>query len=184
MERTINPGTTYEFAARGQKLVVDIASLSDDILAQAALHGLKQTISDAASNAAGSAYDGQRGESDPVWKDMDAKAKRAWATSNATLVEQEASALMDKRIAALQEGDWTTRASAAPGMTKFEEYAAELVAGKMTFEKGTRKPERLKAGLAKYEALPQEAKDKVGKLVKARIEREREEAAMDIDLDF
>ena len=184
MERTINPGTSYEFSARGQKLVVDLASLSDEILAQACLHGLKQTISDAASNAAGSAYDGQRAESAPHWKDMDKKAKGAWATSNATLVEQEASALMDKRIAALAEGDWTTRASAAPGMSKFEEYAAELVAGKMSFEKGMRKPEKLKLALAKYEGLDKETRAKVGKLVQARIEREREEAAMDIDLDF
>ena len=182
--REILGGNEYSFSARGQKIRVDIPSLSDAILAQAALHGLKQTISDAASNAAGSAYDGQKSESDPAWKDTDAKAKRTWATSNATLVEQEASALMDKRLAALMEGDWTTRASAAPGMSKFEEYAAELVAGKMPFEKGTKKAERLKAGLAKYEELPQESKDKVGKLVKARIEREREEAAMDIDLDF
>ena len=184
MERTLKLAPTFEFAARGQKLVVDLAALSDEVLAQATLHGLKQTISDAASNAAGSAYDGQRGEADPHWKDMLAKDKRTWATSNATLVEQEASALMDKRLAALVEGDWTTRASAAPGMSKFEEYAAELVAGKMEFAKGTKKAERLRAGLEKYEALPQEAKDKVGKLVKARIEREREEDSLDIDLDF
>ena len=184
MERTINPGTSFEFAARGQKMVVDLAALSDEVLAQAALHGLKQTISDAASNAAGSAYDGQKTEGDTPWKDLDAKAKRSWAANNAGLVEQEAAALMDKRLAALAEGEWTTRASAAPGMSKFEEYAAELVAGKMTFEKGTKKTDRLKAGLEKYEALPQEAKDKVGKLVKARIEREREEDSLDIDLDF
>ena len=184
MERTISPGVTFEFSARGQKLVVDIASLSDAVLTQAALHGLKQTIADAASNAAGSAYDGQREESDPFWKDMDKKAKGAWATSNATLVEQESSMLMEKRIAALAEGDWTTRAAAAPGMTTFEQYCAELVAEKMTFAKGTRKPEKLKLALEKYDAQPQAAKDKIGKLVKSRIEREREEDAIELDLSL
>ena len=184
MERTINLGATFEFAARGQTLVLDIATLSDAVLAHATLHGLKQTIADAASNAAGSAYEGQKAESDPHWKDLIAKDKRAWATSHATLVEAEASALMDKRIAALVEGEWTTRASAAPGMSKYEEYAAELVASKMDFPKGTKKAERLAVGLARYEELAEEQKAKVGKLVKARIEREREESALEIDLDI
>ena len=184
MERNIEIGTSFEFGARGQRMTVDLAALDDAIIAQAALHGLKQTIADAASNAAGSAYDGARKESQPHWKDLDAKARKSWATDNATLVEQEASALMEKRIAALAEGDWTTRQAAAAGMSKFEEYCAELVAGKMDFEKGMRKPEKLKLALAKYEELDKATQAKIGKLVQARIEREREEEALAFSLDF
>jgi hypothetical protein len=184
MDRTIKLVEVFEFNARGMLQQVDIASLSDEVLAHATLHGLKQTIADAASNAAGSAYDGARAESAPHWKDMPAAAKRSWATSNAGLVEQEAEALMHKRIAALVEGDWTTRASAAPGMSKFEEYAAEFVAAKMEFPKGTRKPEKLQLALEKFRAQPQKTQDAIGKLVKERIEREREADALAIDLDL
>lgn len=184
MERKIEIGTSFEFSARGKTLVVDIAALSDSVLAQAVLHGLKQTISDAASNAAGSAYDGAKAESAPAWKDLPNADKRAWTSSNVGLVEQEALALMEKRIAALVEGDWTTRAAAAPGMTKFEQYAAELLAGKMTFAAGTKKPERLRAALEHYKTLADAQRGAVNKLVQARIDREREEAALDIDLGF
>lgn len=182
--RTIDLPVSYEFAARGMQQSVDIASLSVTVLVQAALHGLKQTISDAASNAAGSAYDGARTEAQPLWKDLDAKARKGWATDNATLVEQEASALMDKRIAALAEGDWTTRTPAAAGMTLFEQYCAEMVAAQLTFPTGTKKPEKLRAGLEKYEAQPRATRDAIGELVKARIERERAESAIKIDLSL
>lgn len=184
MEMTINLQPEFEVQARGLAVTVDMAQLSENVIAQAVLHGLKQTVADAASNAAGSAYDGARKESEPHWKDMDARQKKSWAVDHAQMVADEAFALMQKRVDALQEGDWTTRANAAPGMSKFESYVAEIVAGHMTFAKGTRKPEKLQAALEKYHAQPEATRRKIADMAHDQIKADEEKDAIELDLSL
>lgn len=184
MDIMIKLPDTFEIAARGETLELNVTALSADILAQAVLHGLKQTVADAASAAASGAYETQRGAGEADWKALGAEEKKAWSSANVSRIVEHSRVLMLKRMDALKEGDWQTRASAAPGLSQFDEYIGELVAGKLSFAKGTRKPEKVEAGLAKYATLDADTQAKVKQLVKARIERERAERALDIDLGF
>jgi hypothetical protein len=181
--RNINIPACFDVSSRGQAFTVDTSKLSDEILAQAIVHGLTQTIGDAASAAAASAYEGKEPNGTP-WKDLSPQRKKDWSLTHALLIAEESAALMEKRIAALYEGDWQTRKAAAAGLSKFDSYRGELVADKMEFPKGTAKAERVRAGLAKFENLASDTQAKVDKLVQARIDREREEASLAIDLSF
>lgn len=181
--RNINIPTTFDVTSRGETFTINTSKLSDEILAQAVVHGLTQTIGDAASAAAASAYDGANPDGTP-WKDLSPQQKKDWAGKNAGLVVQESAALMEKRIAALYEGDWQTRKAATPGLSVFDEYRGELVASKMAFDKGVRKPEKIKAGLEKYATLAPEMQKTVDKLVQERIEQERREKELKLALAF
>jgi len=182
MEITITLPESFVVQARGEELPVPIAGLSPEVIAQAVLHGIKQTVSDAASAAASGAYEIARKDDEPDWAKLSAAARKTWATSNGMRIAEYGAALMQKRVDALQSGEWTSRASAAPGMSRLDETIADLLATKMTFEKGTTKKDKLRAAFEAFEGLGAKVQAKVKAMAEARIEREKAEAALDIDL--
>lgn len=171
------------FKRAGQEMEVQIIDYAADILAQAVQHGLVQTIGDAASAAASSAYEEKRDqESDPDWAKLTKEAKKRFVLDNAQLIADHGRALMEKRVAQLAEGEWTMRAAAAPGMSKFDQYCAEILRDNMTFAKGTKTADRLTQAFAKFQEQPDATQEKIKEIVKARIERERESTGLQLKL--
>ena len=126
IQRTLTLVQEYNIVARGFNLPLASETLSDEVLAQAIAHGLQQTIADAASAAASGHYETNRLEGAPDWKALSADERKRHATNNAMAVAEYGKLLMEKRIAALQAGEWTTRAPGAPGMSALEAMAVTV----------------------------------------------------------
>lgn len=87
MEVTIKLPETFEVMSRGETVTVKLDKLNAEIMAQAALHGLKQKIADAAAGAV------------------------AFAADNDMTKEEASVVLMDKATSNLYENGWTATRS-------------------------------------------------------------------------
>lgn len=106
MERKIEIPTTFDVESRGMALVIDLAKLSDAVLAQAVLHGLKQKIADAASGALKATVEGMSKHDVPAFLASESGKRQ---------IAENGFAMMQKAYDALCDGDWKAeRASAAP----------------------------------------------------------------------
>ena len=92
--------------SRGVAVLVDLNKIPHDVLRQVLAHGVKQKVSDAASNAAMTCYVAKKGKDAP-------KPSRdqltAFVESNRAEIEQETLASMEKARNALYEGRWQVR---------------------------------------------------------------------------
>ncbi len=107
---TIALPDTFTVASRKRNVVVETASLSQEIIAQAVIHGLTQSIADAAASALADAYESanpEHGLADDALK----AARKAWGTANPDAVADAAEGNMRKRLDALLAGEWQTRGS-------------------------------------------------------------------------
>jgi len=184
MEMTLNLPDTFAFTRAGHETTLTLADFPAHILALALCEGLKSTIGDAASAAAGTHYETNKAKDATPWKDLLSTLKKEYSMKNALAIAEVGQALMEKRAQALRDGDWTTRQAAAEGMSKFDQYRAEYCADRMKFETGTKKPEKLKAGLEAYGKQSPEMRAKIDKLVQARIENEQAAQGLELDLSF
>jgi hypothetical protein len=132
METKTTLPETIVVMARGHVLEVDASALSPEIIAQAVEHGLRQTISDAASAAASGAYETQRDDGEPDWKALSDKERKAWTTDNGRAVADHGLILMQKRVDALMRGDWQTRTQSVPGMSDLEAMAVKVADESLT----------------------------------------------------
>jgi len=89
---------------------------------------------------------------------------------------EEALAKMEMTYDALKQGEWGVRRSAAPGLTALETRMAELVAGQMDFDKGTKKAVKIEAAQARIAEMPEATLETVRKMAQRQLDREREEA--------
>lgn len=183
MDYTIELPESLTFKRAGHDLTVAL-DFSPEVIRQAVLHGLTQTIGDAASAAAQGCYETSKPAGAADWKALTAQEKKDWSTANAMNVAAYGLVLMEKRIAALREHGWEARREATAGLDDFQEACARLVMARMTFDKGVKTADRVKAGWAKYESLPAEQRDKVAGLAKAAVERARAEREALAGLDF
>jgi hypothetical protein len=185
MEYTITLPDSFTFTRAGHELTVKL-DFSPAVLAQAVLHGLTQTIGDAASAAASGAYETSRKPDDGKadWKALTAQERKDWTTANGMNVSAYGLVLMEKRINALRESGWEARRDPAAGLDEFQEACARLVMARMSFDKGVKTADRIKAGWAKYESLDAETQDKVAGLARAAVERARAEREALAGLDF
>lgn len=96
-----------EVESRGVSVSVNVADIPHDILRQVLLHGIKQKISDSASNAAMN-----------VWKATSTKPKEykplkaeleEFAERHRASIQQETLALMEKAKQSLLDGKWQIR---------------------------------------------------------------------------
>jgi hypothetical protein len=90
--------------------------------------------------------------------------------------DDEALSKMQMTYDALRQGEWGVRRSAVAGLSTLESRMAKLVAAQMDFEKGTKTAERVAAGWARFEEMPEESQAAVRKIAERQLEREREEA--------
>jgi hypothetical protein len=184
METILNLPETFSFTRAGHETTLALADFPAHILAMALCEGLKSTIGDAASASASVHYETNKGKDAAAWKELSAEQRKVWSLRNALAIAEVGQALMEKRAQALREGDWTTRQAAAEGMSKFDQYRAEYCADRMKFEAGTKKPEKLKAGLEAYAKQAPDMRQKIDKLVQARIENEQAAQGLELDLSF
>lgn len=113
MTLSITLPASITVTTRGVSVDVSIASLSADLVAKLALHGLVQKISDAAAGALRVALPKSMEESTL------AEAK-AWGKENAATVDETAKGLMQKAVDAIIAGTWSTRAVGS-GVSKADE---------------------------------------------------------------
>jgi hypothetical protein len=114
--------TEFSVESRDMKCPVDIAKLPAEILAQSALHGLKQKIADAAASAPTAAFDAAQADVEFSDRDAREKARRAWINdpANADAIAAESLARMEKARDALYAGEWSARAAGGTGLTDDE----------------------------------------------------------------
>lgn len=189
MQVNITLPETLQFRRAGHDMEVPLSALPPQIIADLVAHGIVQTVGDAASAASGVAYDAQKGKNENPWKDLTPAQKNAFTESHATDIAKVGHALMAKRWESLASGEWKAPRAATAGLSTLEERIADIIAGKMTFDKGVRKPEKIKAAWEVFETMTGETSDKVRKLAQAQLDREaadrRALAELDIDLtDF
>ena len=184
METKLTLPESFSFTRAGHETTLTLAEFPAHILAMALCEGLKSTIGDAASASASVHYETNKPQGGIAWGDMTKESRKAWAMKNALAIADVGQALMEKRTQALRDGDWTTRQAAAEGMSKFDQYRAEYCADRMKFETGTKKPEKLKAGLEAYAKQSAEMRAKIDNLVQKRIENEQAAQGLELDLSF
>lgn len=101
---------SFTVASRKRNIAVETASLSSEIIAQAVIHGLTQSIADAAASALADAYESANPEHKLEGEALKA-ARKAWGAANADAVADAAEGNMRKRLDALLAGEWQTRGS-------------------------------------------------------------------------
>ena len=188
-EITITLPEVVVFTRAGHEMSVALSELPETIVADLVSHGVVQTVGDAASAASGVTYDGGKRNDQAPWSKLSTAQKNDFTTNNAGEIAQTGLALMSKRWDALKSGEWRSQRASAPGLTALDERCAELIAGKMTFEKGTRKPEKIKAAWEVFGGLDKTKQDAVRGMAQGQLDREAAErtalASLDIDLtDF
>ena len=107
---TITLPDTFTVASRKRNVAVETASLSPEIIAQAVIHGLTQSIADTAASALADAYESANPEHG-LEGDALKTARKAWGTENPDAVADAAEGNMRKRLDALLAGEWQTRGS-------------------------------------------------------------------------
>lgn len=122
MKRTIE----FEVAApaivsRGVEVTVQLADLSDAILTQLALHGLRQKVGDAASQASTAACETHFGSAD--YNKADAKAWLELPQGQKAVAEMTKT-MMQKAIDALLAGEWSMRQGS--GVVKTQDEVTKL----------------------------------------------------------
>lgn len=185
---------TFTVGGTGFTTEVTIADFPAKIIAQLAIHGLKQKAVDGTSSVPAQLA-GEAWQAVKVKGGMDAtKAAEAWAkldnterkayVANWTGLEANRQAILDakaaardKVLAALREGKWEVRMATewhGVDVDVLREYAAiRAAAGKaFTFEKGTPTAKREAAIAEAYLALPDEKRAAIAKrVVDAKAER-------------
>jgi hypothetical protein len=101
---------SFTVTSRKRNVAVETASLSPEIIAQAVIHGLTQSIADAAASALADAYESANPEHGLEGDALKA-ARKAWGTENPDAVADAAEGNMRKRLDALLAGEWQTRGS-------------------------------------------------------------------------
>ena len=159
---TITTVPTFTVASRGKEVTVDLAKLPTDILAKAALHGIKQKIADAAAGAAKASFrDKAEGESADAW----AKAFAVFKDEdvNAPAIAAKGLALMQKALDKLVAGDWTADRESAESMSKLDIIMADtFIAGaKLAQDKKVSIGKRRADALAELAKRPADTQAKV-----------------------
>jgi hypothetical protein len=115
MERTVKLADTFTVTSREQEVTVDLTKLTDEIIARAAVHGLRQKISDAAASAATVAAVAALGDKkEGQTKDEYLKLVKAWRDNpgNEPAIADVAKSLMVKARDALLAGTWAAERQA------------------------------------------------------------------------
>lgn len=112
------PATEMEIESRGVKCIVEVAKIPHDLLVQLALHGIKQKVSDAASQSALDAWKSIKGEDAPK-PSRDQMATFAEGAGRQKIAEYTL-ASMDKARQSLYDGKWSIRESGGTS-TKYNE---------------------------------------------------------------
>jgi len=115
-ERKIELLAELVVTSRTRMIAIDLASLSDQVIARACLHGLTQKIADAASGAAGSAALGALGNG------ASKVEIKAWTmdSANAVAVQDEAERMMEDAKAKLVQGLWVAPRASVAGQTPLQ----------------------------------------------------------------
>lgn len=92
----------------------DVTTLSEEIMAQAIIHGLTQKIADAAASAPTAAFDADYDDDAFETSEDRETARKAYikAPENAATIADEATARMAKTVDQLAEGEWNQRGTA------------------------------------------------------------------------
>lgn len=166
--KAANANRTAYVVERGKgedaaQVTVDLAALSDEILAQLVLHGLKQKIADAAAGAKG------------------------FAEEHEMTVAEAAENLMQKVVDNLAAGNWgAQRGGAGVALTgEGSEVDAKVIsllrpnvrAADEKWYKNATEADRKARCVETFTALDDAQQTSFVKVAKARIAREREEAA-------
>lgn len=191
---TIELPDTFTVGGAGFTTEVTIADFPTAIIAQLALHGLKQKAVDGTSSVpaqlAGEAWQAVKvkggmdaAKAAEAWSKLDNAERKAyvanWTGSEANrqpIIDAKAAA-RDKVLAALREGKWEVRVAAEShgvDVDVLREYAAiRAAAGKaFTFEKGTPTAKREAVIAEAYLALPEDKRAAIAKRVAdAKAER-------------
>lgn len=142
MKTTIETNDTFDVTSRGVFATIDLAKVPQEAFADAALHGFKQKIADAASGASRSAAIAVLGDkaSDEVIKQ--------WMASdeNIEAIQEETITQMESAIRNLYENGWTSSrgGSVADPLLPY----LRKVIRKMLLAKGNEKAK------AKYDKIP------------------------------
>lgn len=107
---TINLPASFNVTSRKRNIAVETASLSPEIIAQAVIHGLTQSIADAAASALADAYESANPDHGLDGDALKA-ARKTWGNANSDAVADAAEGNMRKRLDALLAGEWQTRGS-------------------------------------------------------------------------
>ena len=100
------PTTSLNVESRGVTVTIDVGAVPHDVLRQVLFHGLKQKISDAASNATGLIWTEVKGKDAP----KPSKSQLAdFVESNGKAIGDQTLALMQKAVDALLAGQWQVR---------------------------------------------------------------------------
>jgi len=115
------PTTSLNVESRGVTVAIDVAKVPHDVLRQVLWHGLKQKISDAASNATGLIWLEVKGKDAPKpSKDQLAD----FVESNGKAIADQTLALMQKAVDALLAGQWQVRAAGDGTSSKWSDEQA------------------------------------------------------------
>lgn len=104
---TITLPESFVVTSRDQDVTVPLAALSADILAQAAMHGLRQVIGDAAAGAVAATYEAAHGSEKA--KAATRADRKEFAEAHADDVAATTVSLMEKRLDTIKAGEWASR---------------------------------------------------------------------------
>jgi hypothetical protein len=180
MQITINLPDTFEVTSRDMTVGIVLSDLPAELFAKAALHGIKQKVSDAAAGAALAAFRNKdEGETAEAFK----KAFDAFKDDkvNELKIAETGLALMQKAVASLVAGEWKTARGTGDKLSDVEIEMAKLFAdgAKLKFPKGMKTPERYADALGQLETRPEETQKAVRRLAEETVARKaREDAAL------
>ncbi len=165
--------------SRGLSVALPVATLSPELLVKAALHGLKQKVSDAAAGAMVAAWrNREEGETVEAYE----AARKVWAESDAGKADiaSKGQALMQKVCDTLVAGDWGADRATGSGLTDVQQAMAKLFidGAKMTFEKAVKTDARYEAAWARIqESMKGKALEQLTATAEKLVARAKEEKA-------
>lgn len=112
------PHTSLVVESREVSVSINVDAIPHDVLRQVILHGIKQKISDAASNAAGLVWKDVKGDDAPK-PSRDQLAD--FVAANKVSVQAQTIALMQKAADAMLAGQWAIREASGAVTTRWTE---------------------------------------------------------------
>lgn len=116
---------SIDVTSRGRTVLLDPASLPQEVLAQALEHGLRQKIADSAASALLDAF--TQAHDEEAIKASTADSRKAWGNQHPEAVADAAQAAMEQAVANLREHGWTVRQPGMGTLSEVQKVAIGLV---------------------------------------------------------